>query len=117
MPALLQSLVSQSNMELVAFENLAPKPLLGPESGELDGVQQRPDSASQVGRPLQLFRHRMSLQLRGNYLSALNYLKTVESHNWQFMWNSLDYEVDQYPNGNLTIKIETLSTEQHWLGV
>ncbi len=117
MPELLQSLVSQNNMELVVFENLAPKPLMAPELGETAGAAAVSEGASQVGKPLQLFRHGMSLQLRGSFISSLKYLRSVESQPWRFMWDSLNYEVEDYPNGNLTIRIETLSADQHWLGV
>lgn len=117
MPHLLQSLVATSDMKIVAFENMAPQPLLAVEKSESNMIDENSRAASQVGKPLQLFRHGMSLQLRGSFVSSLKYLKSLESQPWRFMWNSLDYEVDKYPNGNLTIKIETLSAEQYWLGV
>jgi len=117
MPNLLQSLVSQSNMELVAFENLPPRPLVAPEFTESAGELGETKGISQVGKPLQLFRHGISLRLRGTFENSFRYLENVESKPWQFMWDSFDYEVEDYPNGNLTIKIETLSAEQRWLGV
>jgi MSHA biogenesis protein MshJ len=117
MPNLLRSLVATSDMKMVAFENMAPQPLLAPEKSSAPIFDYNSNSSSQVGKPLQLFRHGMSLQLRGSFSSSLKYLKSVESQPWGVVWNSLDYEVDSYPNGNLTIKIETLSTDQHWLGV
>ncbi|MFT6432573.1 MAG: MSHA biogenesis protein MshJ [Candidatus Azotimanducaceae bacterium] len=117
MPSLLQSLVATSDMKMVAFENMVPQPLLAPEKSSSLNSDSNSNSTSQVGKPLQLFRHGMSIQLRGSFSSSLKYLKSVESQPWGFVWNSLDYEVDSYPSGNLTIKIETLSTDQHWLGV
>ena len=117
MPHLLQSLVATSDMEIVAFENMAPQPLLSSAQSESNMIGKNSSAASQMVKPLQLFRHGMSLQLRGSFASSLKYLKTLESQPWRFMWNSLHYEVDEYPNGNLTIKIETLSAKQYWLGV
>ena len=117
MPHLLQSLISQNNMELVAFENMPPLPLVAPEISEDTSSEGKTESASQIGKPLQLFRHGISLQLRGSFASSLQYLRSVESKPWRFMWDSLDYEVESYPNGSLIIKLETLSAEQHWLGV
>ena len=116
MPGLLQSLVSQSDMELVAFENLPPRFLVAPEISD-GATTKNTEAASQVGRPLQLYRHGISLQLRGSFANSVQYLRSVESRPWRFVWDSLDYEVENYPSGSLTIKVETLSAQPHWLGV
>jgi len=64
-----------------------------------------------------VYRHGLSITLSGNYFSTLNYLKSLESLPWRFNWDSIDYQVKEYPIAETTLKVYTLSFEENWLGL
>ncbi len=72
------------------------------------------DDAISVAR---VFRHGVEIRLRGGYLSTLRYLEAVEARPWAFFWDSLEYEVIEYPLADITFTVHTLSTEESWIGV
>lgn len=64
-----------------------------------------------------VYRHSMNLTVRGDYFSTLNYLKALENLPWRIHWDSIDYNVKDYPQAETRIQVYTLSFEQDWLGV
>lgn len=64
-----------------------------------------------------LYMHPLQLELEGEYLEVLDYVASLETGDWQFNWQSLEYTTKTYPNGVATIEIETLSKDKHWLGL
>ena len=65
----------------------------------------------------QAWRHGMRLEFSGSYLDTLAYLKALEALDWKFYWESIELEVDKYPNVNTAIKVYTLSLDKDWIGV
>jgi len=53
-------------------------------------------------------RYQMELQLKGSYLATLRYLRALESLPWKFFWESLEYEVIEHPQAQITIGLYTL---------
>lgn len=107
MTALLQQLLArEQGMQVVALEKL---PL---EQPALDAAV----STGHVLSPVPLYRHRLRLSLRGSYFDSLRYLKAMEALPWTVYWDSLDYQVERYPQGILTVEIATLGQEKGWLG-
>ena len=64
-----------------------------------------------------LYSHPLQIQMEGEYLDILKYITSLENGDWQFNWESLEYETKGYPNGVATIEIETLSNDKSWLGL
>ena len=64
-----------------------------------------------------VYRHGLSITLSGNYFNTLNYLKSLESLPWRFNWDSIDYQVIEYPVAKTTLNVYTLSFEENWLGL
>ncbi len=62
-----------------------------------------------------IYRHGLSMTLSGTYFSMLNFLQSIESLPWRFNWESIDYQVKQYPVAEATLRIYTLSFEENWL--
>ena len=50
-------------------------------------------------------------------MDTVNYLKSLESLPWRFSWDSVDYQVKQYPVAETTLRLYTLSFEENWLGL
>ena len=61
--------------------------------------------------------HGLTLTFSGNYLNTLNYLKDLEALSWRINWDSINYQVKNYPIAETTIRAYTLSFEESWLGV
>jgi MSHA biogenesis protein MshJ len=98
MASLLGELLSrESRLRLVALEKL-PLEAMPKDAGE------------------RLVRHRMKLTLQGSYFDSLHYLQRMEALPWQIFWERLEYRVEDYPIGLLSVEIATLGDEAGWLG-
>jgi len=64
-----------------------------------------------------LYLHAVELQLRGSYFEALRYLQALETLPWQVIWDQLEYQVIQYPQADIRLRINTLSGSDRLLGV
>lgn len=64
-----------------------------------------------------LYQHGLVLHFSGNYLATLNYLKSLEAMPWNFIWDSIDYQVKDYPLAEITLRVHTLSLEKSWFDV
>lgn len=64
-----------------------------------------------------IYKHGLAITFSGTYLDTLNYLTALEALHWHFIWESIDYQVKNYPIAETTIKAYTLSFKETWLGV
>ncbi len=64
-----------------------------------------------------IYKHGLEITFSGSYLDTLNYLKTLEALPWHFIWESVNFQVKDYPIAETTIKTYTLSFKESWLGV
>ncbi|WP_333877186.1 hypothetical protein [Methylobacter sp.] len=64
-----------------------------------------------------IYKHGLTITFSGSYLNTLNYLKALESLPWRFVWESIDYQVKDYPTAETTLRAYTLSFKESWLGV
>lgn len=97
----------ETMLELVRVESLQAEPVL---------------AASEVGSDLppsriRIFKHGLVMELLGDYLSTLRYLEAVEALPWHFFWESFEYQVEEYPEGRIKLKVLSLSTAEGWIGV
>ena len=72
---------------------------------------------SKQPQPNPIYKHGLAITFSGTYLDTLNYLKALEALPWHFVWDSIDYQVKNYPLAETTIKAYTLSFKENWLGV
>jgi MSHA biogenesis protein MshJ len=100
MATLLTDMLNQNNgLKLVGLETLPATTL------------------SQSEQQSWVYRHGLSLTLQGNFKDTVSYLKSLESLPWRFSWDSIDYQVKQYPVAETTLRLYTLSFEENWLGL
>lgn len=104
-PMVEQILLKNSRLEIVRVESLAPEPL------------QQLVTAAGGGSGLTAYRHGMRIELRGNYLDILTYLRDLEALPWKVFWGQLSLKVEQYPASYVTLRIYTLSTQAGWLAI
>jgi len=97
----LQDMLSQnSQLTLIKLDTLPAKTLLSTQE------QEHP-----------IYVHGLSITFRGNYLSTMNYLNSLEQLPWQFKWESIDFKVKEFPVAEITLRAYTLSFEENWLGI
>lgn len=103
-PVLLQSLLSKELVELVALKNIAPVPIIeeGSESG---------------GASVQLYRHGIELQIRGSYHELRRYLMAMEQQSWKLLWHAFHLETESNGSSLMRLEVQTLSTDNVWIGV
>lgn len=112
-------LVAQKDLELVGVELLAPTAIFDRPSEQNQGApvaDAAADADAQASEPL-LYAHDVELVIRGGYLDVLNYVEALESMDDRLGWVSLDYQMLEYPNNEIRIRVRTLSLDQAWLGV
>ena len=108
MPKVLGGMLSATRqLTLIKLENIPVEMVAGNSDQDVAGDE---DST-------QLYRHGVEMQLQGGYLATLEYLKQLEQLQWRFQWQALQFEVDEYPTGMVTLEVYTYSTEKDWLGV
>ncbi len=101
-----------SGLQLVRLESVPASQLLAPDE-EL-GSEGKVD----LGKgPIRLFRHGLILEMSGDYMSVLRYVQALEQLPWKFFWESMTYQVQQWPTGKITLKLLSLSSEEGWIGV
>jgi len=96
-----------STLRLVRMEALRAEPMISP--GETDSESDLSD--------VEIYRHGLIMELEGDYLSTLRYLEAIEALSWNFFWESLLYEVKEYPVGRIRLKVFSLGTKEGWIGV
>ena len=96
-------LTRHTDLRLRRLENLPTRPLLAGEDG----------NAPEAG----VYRHGLEMEFSGSYLSLLAYLKELDALPWNFYWDALELQVDEYPRAVITIRVHTLSLDEGWIGV
>lgn len=100
MAALLESVVLRAgNLALTGMQTLPAQPVVA------DGTD--------TG----YYRHGLQVDLRGNYLDALEYLRALESLQWQFLWDTVELQVLEHPDSRIRITVYTLGARPGPIGV
>lgn len=86
-------------LKLVNLETLSAKPIVEAEQNQ------------------SIFRHGLAITLSGRYFDVHHYLEALESLPWRFYWDSIDYQVKEYPTAEVTLHVYTLSFQEDWLGI
>lgn len=99
-------LVQEEELTMLRLETLDAKPLLSADHADRGGLD----------RPA-LHRHGFEIEFSGSYLATLRYLEALEALPWRFFWDSVHYEVLDYPASVVRLKLHTLSLSEDWIGV
>lgn len=102
-------LSERGNLQLLALHNEAAVPAFTPkETTDTDENAEREHVA--------IYRHGLTLELKGRYFDIVEYLHALENLQWHFYWEKLDYKVEKYPDAIVTLKVYTLSNRESWIG-
>ncbi len=109
-----QILLKNRRLEVVRIESLPPESLQ-----QVGGVA-LPQAGAATGDGtdgLTAYRQGMRIELRGNYLDILSYLKELEALPWKVFWGQVSLKVEQYPTSHVALRIYTLSTQPGWIAI
>ncbi|MBT8428512.1 MAG: hypothetical protein KJN79_01230, partial [Gammaproteobacteria bacterium] len=102
-----QLLVQESQLTMLRLQTLDVKPLLAGGA----------DTTGAMRQQAVLHRHGFAIEFSGSYLATLNYLEALEGLPWRIFWDSVSYEVLDYPKSIVRLKLHTLSLSEDWIGV
>lgn len=102
-------------LQLIALQNEPATYAFMPRE-KTDKTADETDQADSEHAPVVVYRHGLTLQLKGRYFEIVNYLQALEQLPWHFYWEKLDYKVDKYPEADVTLRIYTLSNREGWIG-
>lgn len=71
-----------------------------------------PNPAGTVQQGASIYRHSVILDLAGDFTSVVQYLRELESGDWRFYWESLRYQVTDYPQAKIRLRVFTLSSQR-----
>lgn len=64
---------------------------------------------------VQLYRHGVTLEMQTDFSSLVSYLDRLDAMSWKLYWKLLEYKVEEYPSGTLTLEVYTLNTSEEIL--
>lgn len=104
--ALRQILAGRGNLKLLTLTSDVPEAVV-PEGDTGNGM---------AGVPA-VYLHGMEIHFQGTFFDVLGYLEAVEAVPWSFQWSLLSYDVEEYPNATVVLRVQTYSPERAWIGV
>ncbi len=108
---LLRSLLLQTHgLKLVSLSN---DPVENISLNNSNDDSQHPTNTVQS----RLYKHSTTIKLTGNYQQLYQYLTALESSEWGLYWDQLHYNVAEYPNAEISIRVHTISTDEYWIGL
>ncbi|GJM06120.1 MAG: hypothetical protein DHS20C09_21160 [marine bacterium B5-7] len=124
MPKILETVLHKINgLTLVNLKSLGVTPIVAKDETETNAEPELKNIANDDEKILtanninNAYKHGLRIEITGNYLTTLSYLKSLEELEWGFFWDSFKLTVNEYPDANVTIEIFTLSLNREWIGV
>jgi MSHA biogenesis protein MshJ len=101
-------LVTARNLPVQRFSTSSAKP--SPGSAAEKNTEVDEDA-------LPLYMHGLELVIDGDFYGVVEFLRKLESLEKGFQWSMLDYVVRKYPAARVTIRVQTISLDEQWIGV
>lgn len=70
-----------------------------------------------AGSQKKIFKHGVSITVRGGYLDLMRYVTALEKMPAQMFWGEASLSVEKYPDAVFTLTVYTLSLDKTWLTV
>lgn len=112
MPQLVRDVLAKNRaLQVIKLENL-PAESLNPAS-----TTGAPAEATPENPAAQVYRHGMRIELRGQYVDIVRYLRALEAMQSKVFWGEVQFQSEEYPVSRVTLLIYTISLNQAWLEV
>jgi len=117
--ALVDLLKLEKGVKISSFEVLSATPLnIDSSKNESKQIKSKDDKSKHpVDDALLLYKHGIKLVLKGEFFQLRDYLQQLEQLQWQFFWQQFNYQLLEYPKGELHIEMYSLSTKKEFVGV
>jgi len=118
MPKLLETVLHKTGgLTLVSLRSTGVTPLI--EKEEIKNEEKSTDKGIKLTAENidNAYRHGLRIELIGDYLTILKYLKSIETLEWGFYWDNFELNVNEYPEATTSIEVFTLSLQEAWIGV
>ncbi len=119
MAELLRTVINQTdNLNLIGLNGLGVSPLLANhDKQEKVSSDSSGDTAksSKEQNIVAAYKHGMQIEFRGGYLQTLEYLRKLEALEWNFFWDRIEFQVENYPDASASIRLYTLSLTSDWI--
>lgn len=106
-------LINNERLQLVSVKSLGSEAVINAQAPGADKATSTDKGDEQVA----VYRHGVEIAFRGSYLATLDYLQSLQSLPWDFYWEGVQLQVEDYPNAEVTITVYTLSLKRGWIGV
>ncbi|WP_462157081.1 hypothetical protein [Pseudoalteromonas sp. GB56] len=108
MPKVLSELLAeQSGLQLTSFKVIGVEPVLA------NAKANENTESNNIERVL--YRHNMELKVSGDYFAAKAYMQKIEQAPLRVLITGFHYHVDEYPQGELTLKLATVSSNDTFI--
>ncbi len=113
---LLRSLLLDTySLKLLSVSNEPVKEItFNTDSDQNEDKQQTQDNQQPIAL---LYEHATIIKLSGGYQQLYQYLTALENSEWELFWDRLEYNVTEYPYAEITIRVHTISADEHWIGL
>lgn len=116
MPRLVQQMLAKNQaLQLIKMENL-PAQALDEEKGAATPAAQ-PAATAATNNATRVYRHGLRIELRGQYVDIVRYLRALEAMSSKVFWGEVRFESETYPVSRVTLVIYTISLNKAWLEV
>lgn len=123
MAVVLENVLNKTRgLELVEVRGLGSSPLVSGDkeaSKESSSNETRGDADKHTegeGEIADAYKHGLRIVFNGNFMSTLEYIKELEALDNEFIWDNLKFEIIEYPDGQVSITVFTLSLGRNWIG-
>ncbi|MEO2281279.1 hypothetical protein [Pseudoalteromonas pernae] len=112
MPKVLSELLAEhSGLQLTSFKVIGVEPVLAntnPSANTNENIDE--NTVERV-----LYRHNMELKVSGDYFAAKAYMQKIEQAPLRVLITGFHYHVDEYPKGELTLNLATVSSNDTFI--
>ncbi|MBS1208982.1 MAG: hypothetical protein H6R19_1380 [Proteobacteria bacterium] len=102
---------AQKGLELVSVHTEPAEDLLA----KTTPADKTPSATAPPAGAQSLFRHGITISVRGDYQTLAAYLRKVESLPWKINLADMSLKAGAYPQSTMTLTLYTLSLERTWL--
>ena len=115
MPRLVREMLAKNRgLQMIKMENLPAEAL---DQGKSAAAPAAAQPATTTSTGAHVYRHGMRIELRGQYVDIVRYLRALEAMQSKVFWGEVRFESEAYPVSRVTLVIYTISLNQAWFEV